>query len=92
MAGIGAERFNGEPLTDDGVKVATLQRGPNRELRIRWREFKGHHFLDLREWSVNPRNSQWWPEKGKGITIKARELADLATAVSEAIALHERQS
>jgi hypothetical protein len=83
--------FRGEPLSDDGVKLATLSRGPNRELRIRWREFKGHCFLDLREWSVNPKNSQWWPEKGKGITIKARELQGVAAAITMAIELNERK-
>lgn len=67
---------NVEGLADDGVKLATISRGPNRELRIRRREFKGHHFLDLREWSVNPHNSQWFPEKGKGITIKVRGLGE----------------
>ena len=82
-------QFTGERLPDDGRKLATINRGANRELRIRWREFKGHYFLDLREWSVNPKNSQWWPEKGKGITIKARELKNVASAISEAVALSE---
>lgn len=83
--------FGGEPLPDDGVKIATLSRGPNRELRIRWREFKGHHFLDLREWSVNPKNSQWWPERGKGITIKARELVEVRAALDNVVALSGNQ-
>lgn len=83
------QHCSGEPLTDDGVKMATINRGPNRELRVRWREFKGHHFLDLREWSVNPKNSQWWPEKGKGITIKARELKNVASAINDAVVLSE---
>lgn len=84
------DRSNGEPPLDDGIKIATLGRGPNRELRLRWREYKGHHFLDIREWSVNGSNTQWWPEKGKGITIKARELDDVAAAIAEAITVaHE---
>jgi len=83
------ERFSGEPLTDDGVKVATLDRGPSRELRIRWREFKGHHFLDIREWSVSQHNAQWWPTKGKGISVKARELAVVLTAVQQALELNK---
>jgi len=81
--------FGGEPLTDDGVKLATINRGPNRELRIRWRQFKGHQFLDIREWSVNIDNSQWFPTKGKGVTVKARELNDFAAAVKRAVAVLE---
>jgi Transcriptional Coactivator p15 (PC4) len=88
VAGIGGgERFGGEPLTDDGLKLASINRGPNRELRVRWREFKGHQFLDIREWSVNIGNAQWFPTKGKGVTVKARELNDFATAIKRALAL-----
>jgi hypothetical protein len=87
------DRYHGDPQTglsaadrllDDGVKLATIPRGPNRELRIRWREFKAHHFVDLRQWSVNPWNRQWWPDKGKGITVKARELEQVLDALKEA--------
>jgi hypothetical protein len=76
-----------EGLPDDGVKIATIPRGPNRELRIRWRAFKGHHFLELCEWSVNPHNRQWWLEKGKRISVKARESEDLGQAIAEVLAL-----
>ena len=81
-----------EPPTDDGIRLATLPRGNNRELRVRWREFKGHHFLDLREWSNNPKSSQWWPEKGKGITIKARELQSVEAAIRDALARSNGQT
>jgi hypothetical protein len=84
-------RFGGEPLTDDGVKLATINRGPNRELRVRWKAFKGFQYLDVREWSVNVANSQWFPTKGKGVTVKARELNDFAAAVTRALALLEGQ-
>jgi hypothetical protein len=75
--------------TDDGVKLATLSRGPGNELRIRWREFKGHHFLDIREWSRRSEGDDWWPVKGKGITIKARELSDVMAACASASELAE---
>lgn len=73
--------------SDDGEKLATIARGPGKELRLRWREFKGHHFLDIREWSRRDEASDWWPTKGKGITIKARELADVIQALAAAKAL-----
>jgi len=68
---------------DDGEPLATISRGPNRELRLRWREYKGFHFVDIREWSVNAHNRQWWPERGKGITIKPREVEQVIDALEE---------
>jgi hypothetical protein len=76
--------MSAEGLPDDGVKLATIPRGPNRQLRIRLREFKGHRFVELCEWSVNPHNRQWWPEKGKRISIKSRELAAVRDALDAA--------
>src|SRR5687767_9654187 len=81
------QRYGGEPLSDDGLKLLTLSRGPNRELRVRWKTFKGHSYLDLREWSVNSYNGQWFPAKGKGITIKLRELEDVGAAIQAALKL-----
>ena len=60
--------------TDDGVKLATITRGGDRELRIRFRDFKGHAFIDVREWAASPQTGEWWPVKGKGATIKPHEL------------------
>ena len=74
-----------ETPTDDGVPLATLGRGPDKQLRIRWREFKGHHFLDIREWAASRQTGEWWPVKGKGITIKPRELVEVIQAL-EAVA------
>jgi hypothetical protein len=64
----------------DGEPLATISRGTDRELRIRWREHSGYRFLDLREWSNSPGDA-WWPVKGKGITIKPRELETVLEAV-----------
>ncbi|HMJ85075.1 MAG TPA: PC4/YdbC family ssDNA-binding protein [Vicinamibacterales bacterium] len=69
---------------DDGVKLATLSRGADRELRIRWRSFKGHYFVDVREWAASAQTGEWWPVKGKGVTIKARELREAITALQDA--------
>ena len=82
-----SDGFGGDPLGDSGVKIATLNRGPNRELRIRWKTFKGFPFLDIREWSINNDNSQWFPAKGKGITVKPKELEALADAATKALKL-----
>lgn len=70
--------------TDDGEKLATLDRGPDKELRVRWRQFNGHVFLDIREWSRREAGADWWPTKGKGVTLKARELPDVIEALEAA--------
>jgi hypothetical protein len=74
-------------MADEGVKLATINRGPNCELRLRWKTFKGFPFLDIREWSVNSSNSQWFPTKGKGVTIKPRELTEVLAALQVASGL-----
>jgi hypothetical protein len=69
---------------DDGVKLGTISRGPDIELRIRAKEFKGHSYLDIREWSRKAADQDWWPVKGRGVTIKQRELADVIAALEAA--------
>jgi hypothetical protein len=69
---------------DEGVKLATLARGADVELRIRAKAFKGHHFIDVREWSRRSAEQDWWPVKGRGVTIKLRELAEVITALETA--------
>ena len=70
--------------TDDGVKLGTLLRGPDVELRIRAKEFKGHSYLDIREWSRKAADQDFWPVKGRGVTLKPRELADVIAALEAA--------
>jgi len=69
---------------DDGVKLATISRGGDREVRIRWREFKGHRFVDVREWAASAQTGEWWPVKGKGLSIKPRELEAVLGALRQA--------
>jgi hypothetical protein len=44
----------------------------------------------VREWSVNLHNAQWFPTKGKGITIKPWELREVLSATQQAIDLQTR--
>jgi hypothetical protein len=69
--------------SDDGEKLATIDRGPGKQLRIRLRRFSGHQFIDLREWSSRD-GGEWWPVKGRGITIKPREPAAVVRALQDA--------
>ena len=71
---------------DDGELITSWSRGPNREFRMHLQEYRGHQFVRLSEWAVNPHNSQWFPSKDdKGrprlFTIKIRELEDVAAAL-----------
>ena len=83
-----------QPMVDDGERLATIERGPNVELRFTLKKFKGHRFIRLQQWEADPHNSQWWPSKGKGFSIKARELdaigADLIEAMERGQARAER--
>jgi hypothetical protein len=42
--------------------------------------------LDIREWHVDPSKAQWFPSKGKDMSIKPREREQLVAAVAEAMA------
>lgn len=73
---------------DDGELITSWSRGPNREFRMHLQEYRGHQFVRLSEWAVNPHNSQWFPSKDdKGrprmFTIKIRELEDVAAALRQ---------
>lgn len=72
------------PPLDDGEKLATLSRGPGLELRIRAKAFKGHRYIDVREWSQKAPDQDWWPVKGRGVTIKRRELEAVIAALAAA--------
>jgi hypothetical protein len=80
-----SESLSCQPIADDGERLATIGRAPNVELRVGLKEFKGHRFVRLQEWAVNMHNSQWWPSKGKGCSIKLRELDAVVAALLQAI-------
>jgi hypothetical protein len=85
--------MNSEPQTaqtspvDEGVVLVTLSRGPDLELRIRAKAFKGHRFIDVREWSRKAADQAWWPVRGRGVSIKVRELAQVIEALQAALRL-----
>ena len=78
------------PPEDEGKPLATLDRGPNCQLRVRGKMFKGAAFVDVRVWEKNDRGD-WWPTRGKGVTLKPRELRELASALATAADNFERR-
>jgi len=64
--------------------LATLPRsnrdGTQDELRVELAEFQGNPYLSLRIWRRNSQ-AQFWPQQGKGISIRLREAEDVADAL-----------
>lgn len=71
------------PPEERGRRLATLPRGKAEELRVTLDSFEGKPYLGLRVWSQGADGS-WWPLKGKGLSIRVRELADVAAALHQA--------
>ena len=56
------------------------------ELRIALDEYEGHPYLALRLWQLDPEGG-WWPVKGRGISVRIGELAEVLDALQGAIGL-----
>lgn len=74
------------PPEDRGRRLATLARGPMEELRVTWAEYEGRPYLSLRVWTRDD-NGGWWPDKTRGMTVRVRELPDVAEAFAAALDL-----
>lgn len=75
-----------QPPQDEGRRLATIQRSESEEVRLSWCEWNGKPFVNLRLWTRDA-SGGWWPSKDKGMTVKVRELADLADGIGEALDL-----
>ena len=68
------------PPAERGERLATLTRGDGVELRVALAEFEGRPFVSLRVWERD-REGRWWPVKGKGVSLRLRELPELLDAL-----------
>lgn len=68
---------------DSGIRLATFPR-PEGELRLTWNTYEGKSYLRFQLWSKGEDGS-FWPVKGKGFTIKVKDLPDLAEGVQKAL-------
>ena len=73
----------GKAPEDTGVRLATFQR-PEGELRLSWNVYEDRPYLRFQLWSKSDDGS-FWPVKGSGLTIKVKELPDLAEGVQKAL-------
>lgn len=69
---------------DPGEILCQLPRGDGTELRVSIHHYEGRPFVRLAPWSGG------WPVKGKGATVKPRELAAVVVALGRALEQLER--
>jgi hypothetical protein len=56
-------------------------RGAER-LRVSLEEYQGHEYVRLQVWARGP-SGDWWPVKGKCVTVKLREVDGLVAALRQ---------
>lgn len=68
------------PVLEVSETLATFERGPDAEVRVTWRSYKGSSpFLDIRRWERAP--GQPMRPTQKGVTIRMREISRLMQVV-----------
>ncbi len=68
------------PVLDEDQTLLALRRGPDAELRVRWRRYHGSaHFLDLRRFERGDRGEM--VATPKGVTIRGHEVGRLLAAL-----------
>jgi transcriptional coactivator p15 (PC4) len=67
---------------ETGQRVATFARHGGEELRVNLAEYEGHPYLSLRVWAPG-QDGQLWPVRGKGLSVKLREVASLAEVLTD---------
>ncbi len=77
------ERHEAIGPEDKGMRLATLHRSADEELRVSWcTHYENRPFVNVRIWTRGG-NGGWWPDK-RGISIRIHELPDIADAIAEA--------
>ena len=84
------QRPQAQAPVERGRVLASIPRMNGEELHITWDEYEGYNYLSLRVWRRG-QDGQAWPIKEKGLTIKVRELGDVAIAMAEALELAEQE-
>lgn len=70
---------------DGDVELAVFERREGERLAVLWRQYEGHHFVDLRV-QFRAEDGRWLPTK-KGVTVKVREVFSVADAFAKACEL-----
>jgi hypothetical protein len=80
------------PPAENGVNLATIPRGQGEQLRITLAEYSGHPYIAVRVWALGADGRSWWPVKGKGVSIRLREIVPVGKALAEALRLIRAES
>jgi hypothetical protein len=81
-------RREATPPTENGRRIGTIERSATEEIRVNWAEYEGKPYLSLRLWKRGD-DGGWWPDGKRGMSVRIRELPDLAAAIAEALDLAE---
>lgn len=68
--------------------IAEVKRGERDCYRIRICEYKGHRYVDLRQWYLHRGTNEYAP--GKGCTIKPESLREVILALQRALQLIDK--
>lgn len=81
----------GKAPEDTGIRLAIFQR-PEGEIRFTWNVYEDRPYLRFQLWSKGDDGS-FWPVKGSGLSIRIKDLPDLADGVQRALdlAIEERK-
>jgi Transcriptional Coactivator p15 (PC4) len=78
-----AEPAPSTPPAERGQRLATIPRGRTEELRIALDEFEGRPYVALRLWAQGS-DGGFWPVRGKGLSVRVKELDDVIAALGQA--------
>jgi len=81
-------RRSATPPVENGRRIGTIERSADEQIRVNWSEYEGKPFLSIRMWKRGD-DGQWWPDGKRGMSVRIRELPDLAAAIAEALDLAE---
>jgi hypothetical protein len=65
---------------DDGERIGVIHISEDEEIRISWCTYNDRPYVNIR--TCTRKNGSWWPEPRKGLTIRIRELPELAEVVA----------
>lgn len=72
------------PAPDPGTVLAALPRADGTELRVSVHVYEGRPFVRVAPWQRGS-DGAWWPVKGKGATVRTRELPTVIVALAAAL-------
>jgi hypothetical protein len=79
-----ARRPAATPPVETGERLATIERGPDEQIRVCWCTYENKPYVSLRLWKRS-HDGSWWPDAKRGMSIRIRELGALGEALAAAM-------